>query len=1071
MSSPIHDKPQPRPSFPEADAQRLALELYGLTGLVTELTSERDQNFLIETPGGDLYVLKIAAAAELSETLEFQNAAMALLNERVKSGFIPRVCETSAGAEIATLDDAKGVTHFVRLLTYLPASLLTEVKPHTPKLLRGLGTLLGEIDRALHGFSNPAMSRDLKWDLQGALWIKDYTHHIGDSGRRAIVERIISRFESTVIARSGFLRTSVVHNDANDYNVLVNVDGSGDQSIAGIIDFGDMLHTYTASEVAVAAAYAMLDKADPLGVAAEIIAGYHEVFPLTELELEVLYTLICMRLAVSVTNSALQQKLHPENDYLLVSERPAWELLEKLHSVDPSLPHYLFRHACRLRPCPENAAVVEWLVQNAGTFGPVVDADLRGDQMSRVRSSAFRRKFVPELDEETPYELPPKGRTTNIMSRTTKGPGRATNIVFDLSVGSSEFGDPDELADTEAFTAKIFTLMKNAGARVGIGRYNEARLLYTSDVFQSNEGERRTIHIGMDLFMKAGSPVFSPLDGMIHSFANNAAPLDYGPAIIVQHEADEGRVKFFTLYGHLSEDSLVGLQPGKTVKRGERIASIGAPPTNGGWPPHLHFQIICDMLGMQGDFPGVAPASQRDVWLSICPDPSLILGIPGDCFPAPRLSSDQIIAIRREHIGRSLSIAYRKPLNIVKGWKQYLYDDEGRAYLDAVNNVAHVGHNHPRVVKAAQDQMAVLNTNTRYLHENIALFADRLCATMPDPLSVCFFVCSGSEANELALRLARAHTRGTGIICVDGAYHGNTSALIEISPYKFDGPGGAGSPSHVHKAVMPDVYRGPYKAEDPDAGEKYGRHVGEAIEQIEQSGKRLSAFICESALGCGGQIILPDGYLNTAFAHVRRAGGVCIADEVQTGLGRIGSHFWAFETQGVVPDIVTIGKPLGNGHPLAAVVTTPEIAASFDNGMEYFNTFGGNPVSCAVGLAVLDVIEEERLQKNALNVGAYLKSGLEELRIRHVLIGDVRGLGLFIGVELVLDRRTLAPASRQAAYLIERMKEHGVLISTDGPMHNVLKIKPPLLFSRVNSDELVCRLETTLVETFMQSVR
>ena len=1060
-----HDRPEPRPSFSEERAATLAFELYDLTGSVKELTSERDQNFLVETKSAELYVLKIAAAAERRETLEFQNAVIGHLNGRVRSGFIPQTRATRAGEEIATVADDSGVTHFVRLLTYLPASLLVEVKPHQPQLLRGLGNLLGEIDKALAGFTHPAMSRGLKWDLQGALWIKDYTHHIGDSHRRAIVEQIISQFESTVIARAANLRTSVVHNDANDYNVLVSVDGAGVQAIAGIIDFGDMLHTYTASEVAVAAAYAMLDKADPLGAAAEIIAGYHQSFPLTELELDVLYTMICMRLAVSVTNSALQQKLHPQNTYLLVSERPAWELLEKLSRIDPALPHCLFRHACKLQPCPQNASVVEWLMRNADSFVPVVDFDLKHAQSgvrssgSIVRSSAFRRKFVPELDEETPYELPPKGRTTNI-------PGRATTVVFDLSVGSSDFSDPDELADTEAFTAKIFSLMKDAGARVGIGRYNEARLLYTSDVFKSNEGERRTIHIGMDLFMKAGSPVFAPLDGTIHSFANNAAPLDYGPAIIVQHEVDEGRVKFFTLYGHLSEDSLENLQPGKTVKRGDRIASIGAPPTNGGWPPHLHFQIICDMLGMQGDFPGVAPASQRDVWLSICPDPNLILGIPEDCFPAPRLSKDQILALRREHLGRSLSIAYRKPLSIVKGWKQYLYDDEGRAYLDAVNNVAHVGHNHPRVVKAAQEQMGVLNTNTRYLHENIARFAERLCATMPDPLSVCFFVCSGSEANELALRLARAHTKGTDIICVDGAYHGNTSSLIEISPYKFDGPGGSGSPPHVHKVVMPDVYRGPYKGEDPDAGERYGRHVAEAIEKIQNSEKRLSAFICESALGCGGQIILPDAYLKEAYRHAREAGGVCIADEVQTGLGRVGSHFWAFETQRVIPDIVTIGKPLGNGHPLAAVVTTPRIAASFDNGMEYFNTFGGNPVSCAVGLAVLDVIEDEKLQENALKVGAYLKVGLEELKSKYPLIGDVRGLGLFIGVELVLDRGSLEPAATRAAYVIERMKERGVLISTDGPLHNVLKLKPPLVFSEANADEFIRNLAEVLTESF-----
>ena len=1010
---------QPRPSFSETEAAKLAVDLYGVTGHIKELTSERDQNFHLKAGTGEQFVLKIAAAAEHRETLDFQNAVMAHLAKQTLSGFIPQLRATQTGEDTATVNHNNGSAHLVRLLTYHPGALLAEISPHPPELLHGLGHFLGEIDRALDGFTHPAARRELKWDLQGALWIKEYTHHISSAQRREIADHFVREFEQRIVKHHDDLRRSVCHNDANDYNVLVNDDGAGRKTIAGIIDFGDMLHTYTASEVAVAAAYAMLDKADPLAAAAEIVAGYHEVFPLTELEIELLYTLICMRLAVSVTNSALQQKLHPENEYLLVSERPAWELLERLRDVAPSLPHYLFRRACKLEPCPQRSPVVTWLADNSQNFAPIVDADLRSTEQ---------------------------------------------NVVFDLSVGSSQFSDPDELADTGAFTAKVFARMKSAGARVGIGRYNEARLLYTSDVFKSNDGERRTIHIGIDLFMKAGSPVFAPLDGVIHSFANNIAPLDYGPAIILQHVVDEGRIEFFTLYGHLSEKSLEGLYPGKPINRGDRIASIGAPPTNGGWPPHLHFQIICDMLGKEGDFPGVAPASQRDAWLSICPDPNLILGIPQDCFPAASLSPDKILELRRKHIAGSLSIAYRKPLSIVKGWKQYLYDDEGRAYLDGVNNVAHVGHCHPRVVRAAQEQMAVLNTNTRYLHENIGRLAERLCATMPEQLSVCFFVCSGSEANELALRLARAHTKGTDIICLDGAYHGNTSSLIDISPYKFDGPGGAGAPAHVHKVVMPDTYRGPYKAQEPGAGEKYARHIAEAADQIMSSGKRLSAFICESALGCGGQIILPAGYLKAAFAHVRNAGSACIADEVQTGLGRFGSQFWAFEAQGVIPDIVTIGKPLGNGHPLAAVITTPEIAASFDNGMEYFNSFGGNPVSCAVGLAVLDVIEDEELQENALKVGAYLKAELESLKSKHQVIGDVRGNGLFIGVELVLDREALAPAPKQAAYVVERMKENGILMSTDGPLHNVLKIKPPMTFSRDNADQIVRVLDEVLSE-------
>jgi 4-aminobutyrate aminotransferase-like enzyme len=357
------------------------------------------------------------------------------------------------------------------------------------------------------------------------------------------------------------------------------------------------------------------------------------------------------------------------------------------------------------------------------------------------------------------------------------------------------------------------------------------------------------------------------------------------------------------------------------------------------------------------------------------------------------------------------------------------------------------------------EQMAILNTNTRYLHELLVEYSERLIASLPDPLRVGYLVNSGSEANELALRLARAHTNRTETIVIDCAYHGNTTAMIDLSPYKFDGPGGHGCPAWVHKALMPDVYRGEFRGDD--AGTQYARDVARATKFAENNGG-VAAFFGESAVSCGGQIILPPEYLREAYAAVRAAGGVCVADEVQTGFGRAGTHFWMFETQEVVPDIVTLGKPIGNGHPLGAVITTPEIAASFANGMEYFNTFGGNPVSCAIGLAVLDVIRDEELQQNALEVGEYLKRELRSLQDHHPLVGDVRGLGLFLGIELVRGRDTLEPAGHEAKQIVEQMKERGILLSTDGPFHNVIKIKPPLVFSMKDADALVSSLDSVL---------
>jgi 4-aminobutyrate aminotransferase-like enzyme len=302
------------------------------------------------------------------------------------------------------------------------------------------------------------------------------------------------------------------------------------------------------------------------------------------------------------------------------------------------------------------------------------------------------------------------------------------------------------------------------------------------------------------------------------------------------------------------------------------------------------------------------------------------------------------------------------------------------------------------------------------------------------------------------------------VIVLDHAYHGHTTTLIDISPYKFNGPGGSGRKPWVHVAPLPDDYRGPYRRDDPQCGNKYAGHVAELLQQTKSEKHEIAAFIAETLPSVGGQIVFPPNYLAEAYRHVRAAGAVCIADEVQVGFGRLGTNFWGFETQQVVPDIVVLGKPIGNGFPLAAVITTQEIAASFANGMEFFSTFGGNPVACAAGLAVLDVLSEEGLLENALQVGDYLKRALQALQERHAVIGDVRGSGLFLGADLVLDRDTRAPAPRQAGYIVNRLRDRGILAGTDGPHHNVLKLRPPLIFTEQDADLFIGTLDAILRE-------
>ena len=457
---------------------------------------------------------------------------------------------------------------------------------------------------------------------------------------------------------------------------------------------------------------------------------------------------------------------------------------------------------------------------------------------------------------------------------------------------------------------------------------------------------------------------------------------------------------------------------------------------------------------------GVDPATAQDRLRQACGVTAMAMAMAMTETETARAAGRALLTARRERIGPSLSLAYDRPLHVVRGLGQYLYAADGRPYLDLVNNVCHVGHCHPAVVAAAARQMGTLNTNTRYLYDGLTAYAERLTATLPAGLDVCFFVNSGSEANELAIRLARAATGRRDLLVLDGAYHGHTTSLVEASPYKFMGKGGSGRAADwVHVAPMPDGYRGRHRGHGAETGRRY---TAEIEHSIAASPRPLAGFLCEPILGCGGQIVPPEGFLAGAYEAIRRAGGLAIADEVQVGFGRAGSHFWAFETEGVVPDVVVMGKPIGNGHPLAAVVTTRAIADAFANGMEFFATFGGNPVSCAVGMAVLDVVEDENLQARAAELGERMLTGLRELAKRYPLVGDVRGVGLFAGVELVRDHETLEPATEEAAAIVGRLARRGLLLSTDGPFANVIKIKPPMVLTADDVDFFVRELDAEL---------
>ncbi|MGO1117463.1 aminotransferase class III-fold pyridoxal phosphate-dependent enzyme [Rhodovibrionaceae bacterium A322] len=1008
----------PPPAFTDASAADLAKDLFGIAGTAKLLASERDQNFRITAEDGRRFVLKIANPAEERARLDCENGAIEHLRRQDPSLPLPAPQQAAGSdATIVPATDPAGATCLVRLFTYQEGKVLADVDK-SPALLVDLGTTLGKISHALQGFYHPAAHRpDFLWNLDEVGQLVDFLPYLSDDDR-ALVTPFLSHFEEEGRARYEGLRRAVIYNDANDHNVLVDGNLVIEEShVSGIIDFGDMVFSRQVNELAVCLAYTLMGEVSPLKAAVPVIKAYHQAFALQEEEVALLYDLVALRLCTSLCLSSKHGSEQEDNEYLLISQAPARALLADLAKMNRHFVTAVFRDACGWPAVASEPAVVSWLKANQHSFHPVLGFDLV----------------------------------------------TAQKAVINLTEGSEDLINLGATpAQAESYVDGLF---KELGAKTVIGLYNEDRSVYQTDNFisENDATEKRSVHLGIDLFGPAGTAVYAPLDGEVVTAVDNNIELDYGPTIILRHKAGEEGPEFYTLYGHLSRDSLSGLKPGSQIAKGQKLASYGSDAVNGGWAAHLHFQIMTDLLGNDGNFPGAGEPNWMHIWQAITPDANLILGIPEETFDTEGRSKREILEARQRLLGPSLSVNYKNnPLKIVRGQGAYLIDESGRAYLDCVNNITHVGHCHPKVVEAISKQAALLNTNSRYLHDHIIDYSERLTATLPDPLSVCFFVNSGSEANELALRLARTYTGRQGAVVQEHAYHGHSSNLIDMSPYKFDRKGGAGQKPWVRKSAMPDPYRGEFKGYGADSGRAYAQTLRPAIDELEATNLPAALFIAESLPGVGGQIIYPDGYLQAAYEIARAKGLVCIADEVQVGFGRVGETFWGFELQGVVPDIVTIGKPIANGHPMAAVVTTPAIARAFANGMEYFNSFGGNPVSCAAALAVLDVIEEEGLQQNAAEVGAHCLARLEEMKPKHPLIGDVRGKGLFLGAELVRDAQSLEPATEEASAIVGELRNAGFLLSTDGPMDNVLKMKPPMVFSKTQADQVMDELDRVM---------
>ena len=995
-------------------AEDILFTLFNIKGKASKLPGEIDFNFKIKSDRGDEYLLKISRPEEDENYLDFQQKLLQHLEENKLGLIIAKVVKGKNDLGSSVFKDQFGKQRKVRLLTWISGRVWSNVNPQLDDLRFSLGEQCGLLTKALQGFDHHKAHRNLEWDIAQSLWTKKHIHLFRDE-EKEMLSSFQRNFELGQKSYSK-LRKSVVHNDANDNNIIVSKDLI-DPKVKAIIDYGDAVFTHIINDVAIACAYAIMGHEDPLEAALPIIKGYHFSLPLKEEELVHLYNAIAMRLVISLTKSAINKSIEPHNKYLLISEKPAWKVLKKWYAINPEFACYSFRKACGLTAHPNEEKFKSWSLKNNVSFN----------------------------------ELFPTIKKNKIE-------------YLDLSVSSKWIGHEKDFNDLDLFQFKLNKLQAQYQDKIIAGGYLEPRPLYTSTAYDrigNNGRESRTIHLGIDFWLPAFTPIHALFDGEIVTAVNDEGDKEYGGLVIIKHSTDT--FNFYTLYGHLTVESALKNKIGDKIKKGDCIAVLGNYPENGNWAPHLHFQLMLSMLDYQNDFPGVTYLNQIEIWRSICPDPNLLF--KNETLSAIKLSTNnELIDFRKKHLGKSLSLQYKLPIRMVRGAGQYLLDQFGKKYLDTVNNVAHVGHENYEVVQAGQEQMALLNTNSRYLNENINQLANELIKTLPPELSVFHFVNSGSEANELAIRMVKAVTGERDIIASEVGYHGNSNICVDISSYKFDGKGGTGAPEHTHIIPLPDVFRGKYRGNN--ASDLYAEEVKKQLDEIKAKGRNIGGFIIEPIISCGGQIELPDGFLAKAYKYIKEAGGLCISDEVQTGCGRMGKTFWGFQLYGVVPDIVTIGKPLGNGHPLAAVACTQEVADKFANGMEYFNTFGGNPVSCAIGTEVLKIVKRDKLQENALKIGEFLKDELRKLALEFPILGDVRGQGLFLGIELV-DLK-LNPLSEQADYLVNRMKDYGILMSTDGADHNVLKIKPPMVFNKENANELIFYLRKILAEDFMK---
>jgi 4-aminobutyrate aminotransferase-like enzyme/Ser/Thr protein kinase RdoA (MazF antagonist) len=952
------------PAVSAAQAEQLLATHYGITARAEPLGSQQDKNFLVFGADGEhLGVLKIANPAFSAVELEAQDAAAQLIAEAHPAARVSLPLPNLAGQPYTAVTGLLDGTAYARLLHYLPGGTLVDDGYLAPDVVAGMGELAGHVSRALAGFDHPGLDRVLQWDLRyGKAVVDQLNSHVADTGQRNAIGIAATEAWSHIEQFADALPRQAVHLDLTDANIVASRTDSGGKRPDGIIDFGDLSDTWTVSELAITMSSVLGHSGTGPASILPGVNAFHSLRPLTEVEAEVLWPLLVLRMAVLLVSDAQQAALDPDNEYVVAQTDAQWRMFEQATSV----------------PIEVMTALLKAELGFATGGEPLEGAPLTG--------------------------LDPASVVTLDLS--------ATSTAFDC--GSFGVSVEDDAARSAV----------RDGAALVVTRFGEPRL--TRAPFLSRDAPD-VVATGVWLWPALTMTLAAPWPGDL---------IRHGDAVTVRGEHHD-----------VSVTNCVAVS-GDRVEAGAAFATID----ENAWAT-VTVQPV--------DAPRVPVFTSPELaagWLAVARDPRPLLGLSAQSLERQR----NLLARRDQAFARVQEHYYREPPQIERGWRHYLMSTSGRVYLDMVNNVTVLGHAHPRVADAANRQLRRLNTNSRFNYEAVVEFSERLAATLPGPLDTVFLVNSGSEASDLALRLAMAATERRDVLAVREAYHGWTYATDAVSTSTADNPNALTTrPDWVYTVESPNSFRGMYR------GAEVGEYAADAVRQVEQmvaAGRAPAAFICEPVYGNAGGMALPDGYLAQVYAAVRAHGGLAIADEVQVGYGRLGHWFWGFHQQGVVPDIVSVAKSTGNGYPLGAVITSRAVADAFSAQGYFFSSTGGSPLSCTIGLTVLDVLADEDLQGNALRVGEHLKTRLLALRGRHPIVGTVHGTGLYLGVELIRDLDTLTPATEETAAICDRMLELGVVIQPTGDHMNILKTKPPLCIDVAGADFYVDALDRVLSE-------